>query len=291
MGRLRPAGEQPAAPGLGQPGSSQQSPAATLDAPAADPGRPAGRPSRARLAWIGAYVVAGVVLFLCYLRVSGTQPISSDGGSNALEAWDMLHGNLLLHGWTLTDVSFYTTELPEYMAGGADPRAGPGRGAHRGRRHLHAAGPAGRPAGQGPRHRPGGRGPGADRLRHHAGASARQPRLRPARGARPRGHRRSPAAHLPGPGPRAAALVRAAGHRADAGLGHRRRPAGDRRRHPADRGGVRCPDLPGRGAGRPPAGRLVVRGIADRLQHRRAGHLAAGPADPRASRAGSSCCR
>lgn len=28
----------------------------------------------------------------------------------------MLHGNLLLHGWTLTDVSFYTTELPEYMA-------------------------------------------------------------------------------------------------------------------------------------------------------------------------------
>jgi hypothetical protein len=71
---------------------------------------------RPRLAWIGAYAAAGVVLFLCYLRVSGTQSTSSDGGSNALEAWDMLHGNLLLHGWTLTDVSFYTTELPEYMA-------------------------------------------------------------------------------------------------------------------------------------------------------------------------------
>ena len=27
----------------------------------------------------------------------------------------MLHGNLLLHGWTVSDVSFYTTELPEYM--------------------------------------------------------------------------------------------------------------------------------------------------------------------------------
>ncbi len=27
----------------------------------------------------------------------------------------MLHGNLLLHGWSLTDVTFYTTELPEYM--------------------------------------------------------------------------------------------------------------------------------------------------------------------------------
>jgi hypothetical protein len=27
----------------------------------------------------------------------------------------MLHGNPLLRGWTLTDVSFYTTELPEYV--------------------------------------------------------------------------------------------------------------------------------------------------------------------------------
>ena len=92
--------------------------AAVADQPAADTGRPAGQPgwlSRARLAWIGAYLAAGVVLFLCYLRVSGTQSISSDGGSNALEAWDMLHGNPLLHGWTVTDVSFYTTELPEYM--------------------------------------------------------------------------------------------------------------------------------------------------------------------------------
>ena len=99
MGRLTPAGER--------------SPAAVADAPAAGSRHAAARPSRARLAWIGGYVVAGIVLFACYLRVSGTQSISSDGGSNALEAWDMLHGNLLLHGWTLTDVSFYTTELPE----------------------------------------------------------------------------------------------------------------------------------------------------------------------------------
>ena len=27
----------------------------------------------------------------------------------------MLHGNWLLKGWTLTDVSFYTTELPQYL--------------------------------------------------------------------------------------------------------------------------------------------------------------------------------
>ena len=100
-------------------GAHERSAAAALaDQPAANTARPAGQPgwlSRARLAWIGAYLGAGVVLFLCYLRVSGTQGISSDGGSNALEAWDMLHGNLLLHGWTVTDVSFYTTELPEYM--------------------------------------------------------------------------------------------------------------------------------------------------------------------------------
>ena len=42
-------------------------------------------------------------------------PVDSDGAANALQAWDMLHGNLLLRGWRLSDVSFYTTELPEYM--------------------------------------------------------------------------------------------------------------------------------------------------------------------------------
>jgi hypothetical protein len=56
-----------------------------------------------------------VLLFGCYLRVSRTVPVNSDGAANALQAWDMLHGNLLLHGWSLSDVSFYTTELPQYM--------------------------------------------------------------------------------------------------------------------------------------------------------------------------------
>ena len=64
---------------------------------------------------IAGYAVAAVALFLCYLRISGTQAVTSDGASNALQAWDMLHGNWLLKGWMLTDVSFYTTELPEYM--------------------------------------------------------------------------------------------------------------------------------------------------------------------------------
>ena len=59
---------------------------------------------------------ACLALCCCYVRLSATFRGGSDGASNALEAWDMLHGNWLLRGWTLTDVSFYTTELPEYAA-------------------------------------------------------------------------------------------------------------------------------------------------------------------------------
>jgi hypothetical protein len=71
-------------------------------------------------------VLAAAVLFACYWRQSLTQPISSDGAANALQAWDMLHGNLLLHGWLLSDVSFYTTELPQYMLIEAIRGLGPG---------------------------------------------------------------------------------------------------------------------------------------------------------------------
>jgi len=62
-------------------------------------------------------VVAGVVaiLFFCYWRQSQSVPLTSDGAGNVLQAWDMLHGNLLLHHWWVSDVSFYTTELPQYM--------------------------------------------------------------------------------------------------------------------------------------------------------------------------------
>src|ERR1700744_4901431 len=57
---------------------------------------------------------AGLVLFACYLGQSRTVPVGSDGASQALQAWDLLHGNPLLHGWWVTGVSFYTTELPQY---------------------------------------------------------------------------------------------------------------------------------------------------------------------------------
>jgi hypothetical protein len=53
--------------------------------------------------------------FASCLQLARTRAVNSDGASNALQAWDILHGNLLLHGWSLSDVSFYTTELPQYM--------------------------------------------------------------------------------------------------------------------------------------------------------------------------------
>ena len=78
-----------------------------------------GRVSRhaRRIPWAAAAAwTLGVVLaFLIYLRLASTFAADSDAGSNALQAWDMLHGNLLLRGWSLSDVSFYTTELPQYM--------------------------------------------------------------------------------------------------------------------------------------------------------------------------------
>jgi hypothetical protein len=59
--------------------------------------------------------VAAIALFLCFLRFSWTYPAVTDGSDQALQAWDMLHGNLLLHGWTIADVTYYTTEVPQYM--------------------------------------------------------------------------------------------------------------------------------------------------------------------------------
>ncbi len=74
------------------------------------------RRHRERAWWAVATVLAGAVLMLCYLRVAGAVAVNSDGGAAVLQAADMLHGNLLLHGWWDADVSFVTTELPEYMA-------------------------------------------------------------------------------------------------------------------------------------------------------------------------------
>ena len=70
------------------------------------------RASRARVIrrTLAAIAVCGAAagLFVCYLRLSATFAAGSDGASNALEAWDLLHGNWLLHGWTLAPRRWYT---------------------------------------------------------------------------------------------------------------------------------------------------------------------------------------
>jgi hypothetical protein len=75
------------------------------------------KPGRARNQWLvaAAWALGVVAAFCCYLRLARTQAVDSDGAAQALQASDMLHGNVLLHGWWLSDVSFYTTELPQYV--------------------------------------------------------------------------------------------------------------------------------------------------------------------------------
>ncbi len=69
---------------------------------------------RRRMLGSAALAAAVVLLFVAYLRVSRTYTENSDSANILLMSWDMLHGNLLLHGWYLSDVSFYPTELPQY---------------------------------------------------------------------------------------------------------------------------------------------------------------------------------
>lgn len=84
-------------------------------ATAAEPRAPAPAAWPRRCGRLAGWVLAAACLFACYLRLSQTRAVNSDGAGNALEAWAMLHGNVLLHGWLLTDVSFWTTELPQYL--------------------------------------------------------------------------------------------------------------------------------------------------------------------------------
>ena len=51
---------------------------------------------------------------MAYLRLSETYSLNSDSANILLMGQDLLHGHLLLHGWYMSDVSFYPTELPQY---------------------------------------------------------------------------------------------------------------------------------------------------------------------------------
>ena len=95
-------------------GSEVETPVTEAGTTPASHARPAATWLR-RLAWPVVFAAAGLALFAAYLRQAQTVPVNSDGGSFALQAWDMLHGNVLLRGWTTADLTFYTTELPQYV--------------------------------------------------------------------------------------------------------------------------------------------------------------------------------
>jgi len=63
-----------------------------------------------------ALAAAGSGLAVLYYLQSRAGPFNSDGAGNVLQAQAILHGNWLLRGWWSSDVSYYATELPEYVA-------------------------------------------------------------------------------------------------------------------------------------------------------------------------------
>jgi hypothetical protein len=62
-------------------------------------------------------VVAVAIVYCCALRAASTVVTTSDAASFALQGRAMTHGNPLLHGWRLADVSFYPLDLPVYAVG------------------------------------------------------------------------------------------------------------------------------------------------------------------------------
>ena len=61
---------------------------------------------------MAAWVAGGLVLFAFLLRISFGERVDSDGANSALQAWDLVHGHLMLHGWIMGDATFYAFELP-----------------------------------------------------------------------------------------------------------------------------------------------------------------------------------
>ena len=96
-------GDQPSA-------GTDTAPVRHASPPAGQQDRPASRAPRlwAALAW----TAGGAALFALFFRVSLTMTVDSDAANNALQAWDLLHGHLLLHGWVTGDATFYAFELP-----------------------------------------------------------------------------------------------------------------------------------------------------------------------------------
>jgi hypothetical protein len=61
-----------------------------------------------------AWVLGVVAAFALNVRLSQTTPTNSDGASQALQAWDLLHGNVLQHGWITGDVAYFPNDVSAY---------------------------------------------------------------------------------------------------------------------------------------------------------------------------------
>ncbi len=93
------------------PGAERVAGGVSEDATPAASARPEARAWR----WAGAalFLLVVVVLFDAYLHLSKTYPENSDEANILLMANDMLHGNVYLSHWYVSDVPFITTELPQ----------------------------------------------------------------------------------------------------------------------------------------------------------------------------------
>jgi hypothetical protein len=70
------------------------------------------RTATRRLVTVVAVAALTIGLFWAYLLQSRGQAANSDAADMVVQGWDMLHGNPLLRGWVMADVSFYTFEVP-----------------------------------------------------------------------------------------------------------------------------------------------------------------------------------
>ena len=84
----------------------------TLPGSSVDREGQATRPAEQRWLAVAAWVGFSLVLGALYLRISRSSSVDSDGANTSLQAWDLLHGHLLLHGWDIGDANFYFLEQP-----------------------------------------------------------------------------------------------------------------------------------------------------------------------------------
>lgn len=109
------AGEPPLA-GPGVADSRTSSSASVLEPGTAQ--EPAGQRGQGRRWWVAVGWI-GVLLGLIavFLRIALSLEVDADGANNALQAWDLLHGNILLHHWIIGDATYYTFDLPALALG------------------------------------------------------------------------------------------------------------------------------------------------------------------------------